>query len=539
MAVWIFSGCGFPDGNASQAEQSIDSASIKTSISALANDSMEGRRPFTPGEQKTIRYIRNAFLKMGLEPGNHGSFFQEVPMVEINSRPSDSMRITGKTPLNLRFGTDFVALSEWETDTLSLKNSPLVFAGFGVVAPEYQWNDYAGLDVKGKTVVVLVNDPGFHSGDPAFFKGDTMTYYGRWTYKFEEAARQGAAGVLIVHQTIPASYPWGVVYSSFTGSKLYLRDPGKHADRCKMEGWITYDAARRLLKAGGITGDFTAAARKRGFKASPLKEALSVSFTNHISRNNSHNVVGLVKGTRTPQEYIIYTAHWDHLGIGVAVNGDSIYNGAVDNASGVAALLGIANAYAHLSPPPQRSIVFLAVTGEEQGLLGSQYYAEHPIYPLTRSVADLNMDALGSYGRTKDIVITGLGQSNLENYVADIASSRGKTVGGDLNPASGSYFRSDHFSFAKMGLPSLDINNGFQSVDHDSAWTQAARDGYGQHRYHQPSDQYSDTMNVGGMVEIARMLFGVGYKLSGEMGFPDWKPGSEFKARRDSMMDGK
>jgi Zn-dependent M28 family amino/carboxypeptidase len=411
-----------------------------------------------------------------------------------------------------------------------------VFAGFGIVAPEYHWNDYAGLDVKGKTVIVLVNDPGYQSGKPTFFKGDTMTYYGRWTYKYEEAARQGAAGVLIVHQTKPASYPWSVVQSSFTGAHLYLKDTAGHRGRCKMEGWITYDAAKRLLASAGIRGDFTAMARKRGFKPVPLNEKLSVGFTNHIRYNVSHNVIAVFPGSRTPPQYLIYTAHWDHLGVGIPVSGDSIYNGAVDNASGVGALLAIAKAYTLLSEKPARSIVFLAVTAEEQGLLGSGYYGEHPVYPLNRTVADLNMDALGNYGKTSDIVITGLGQSYLEEDVSEIAAAKGLTVRGDLNPASGSYFRSDHFSFAKVGVPSLDINNGLESVDHDKAWTDSVRREFGQHHYHQPSDEYSPDMNADGMVEIARILFELGCKLGSEITFPGWKPGSAFKARRAAMM---
>lgn len=524
-------------GNLQKAEAAINPDTIKQFIAALSNDSMEGRKPFTTGEEKTIRYISRQFHRLGLSPGNGKSYFQEVPMVAITSTPTDKMHISGKNQsFDLNYESDFVAKSEYEQDTVQLQNSPLVFAGFGVVAPEYNWNDYAGLDVKGKTVVVLVNDPGFQSGDPHFFKGDTMTYYGRWTYKFEEAARQGAAGVLIVHQTVPASYPWSVIQSSFSGSQLYLKDANKHFGSCKMEGWISYDAAKKLLAAGGITGDFTSMARKRGFKPIPLHLNLSVNFTNHIQYNVSHNVVALLKGRRTPAEYIIYSAHWDHLGIGIPVNGDSIYNGAVDNASGVASLLTMAKAFTLLPERPERSILFLAVTAEEQGLLGSQYYAEHPIYPLNKTVADLNMDALGNYGRTKDFVITGLGQNDLENYVDSITRQNGESIRGDMNPSSGGYFRSDHFSFAKVGIPALDLHNGVESLDQDTASTRKQREEYGEKHYHQPSDEYSPNMNAAGMVQTTRLLFEVGYKLSNEKTFPGWKPGSEFKAARDSMM---
>jgi Zn-dependent M28 family amino/carboxypeptidase len=303
-----------------------------------------------------------------------------------------------------------------------------------------------------------------------------------------------------------------------------------------MEGWITYDAAKKILAAGGITGDFTAMARQKDFKAVPLNMTVSVSFTNRLKYNVSHNVMAVLKGKRAPAEYIIYSAHWDHLGIGMAVNGDSIYNGAVDNASGVAALLAVAKAYTLLPEKPERSILFLAVTAEEQGLLGSQYYAEHPVFPLSKTVADLNMDALGSYGKTKDFVITGLGQNDLEDEVQAITQQNGETVRGDLNPASGGYFRSDHFSFAKVGVPALDLHNGLESLDQDSAATALQRQEYGAKHYHQPSDEYSPDMNAGGMVQTARLLFEVGYKLSREDTFPGWKAGSEFKAIRDSMM---
>lgn len=520
-----------------QAEASINAQTIKKHIAVLANDSLMGRKPFTKGEQKTIRYISGQFKKLGLDPGNKDSYYQNVPLVEIDSKPSQSMLISGgKTPLHFQYGKDFMALSEHELPKVVLDHSPLVFVGFGVVAPEYHWNDYKGLDVKGKTVVVLVNDPGFQSGRSDFFKGDTMTYYGRWTYKYEEAARQGAAGVLIVHQTRPASYPWSVVQSSFSGGQLYLQDTGKHLDRCKMEGWISYEAAKKLLAGAGITGDFTSMARKADFKAVPLGEEVTVAFKNRIKYNVSHNVAGLLKGTRKPAEYIIYSAHWDHFGIGLPVDGDSIYNGAVDNASGIASMLALAKAFTELPERPERSILFLAVTAEEQGLLGSQYYAAHPLYPLNRTVADLNMDAMGNYGRTKDVVITGLGQNHLEDYIIDLAQKDSLKVRGDLNPSSGSYFRSDHFSFAKAGVPALDVHNGLESVDHDRAWTNKRRADYGANKYHQPSDEYDPGGNYEGMVEISRLLFRVGYRLAEEDTFPEWRTGSAFRALRDRMM---
>jgi len=511
---------------------------IKSHIAVLANDSLMGRKPFTQGETKAINYISSQFRKLGLEPGNNGSYFQDVPMVEIMGTPSPIMDITnGKTTIALHSSTDFVASTRQELDTVQLKSSPLVFAGYGVVAPEYHWNDYAGLDVKGKTVIVLVNDPGFKSGDRGLFKGDTMTYYGRWTYKYEEAARQGAAGVIIIHQTEPASYGWSVVNNSFTGAKLYLQQKDKHLSRCKVEGWMTEDAARKLFSAAGITGDLRTIARQRNFKAMPLNLNASLTIRNKLKYSTSRNVIALLKGNKTPDEYVLYTAHWDHLGIGKPdAKGDSIYNGAIDNASGVAAVLSEAGAFAQAKEKPARSIIFLAVTAEEQGLLGSEYYATHPIYPLNKTVADLNMDALGSYGETNDYAVTGKGQNELEGYIEGFAKQEGKKITGDKNPGAGGYYRSDHFNFAKVGVPALDINNGAESTAHGEAWGKQKQKEYGDLHYHQPSDNYSDTMDAGGMAQVANMLFKVGYKLANETTFPGWKKGSEFKAVRDKSM---
>ena len=516
----------------------ITAEDIKSHIAVLANDSLMGRKPFTEGETRAIRYISQQFKQAGLEPGNNGSYFQDVPMVEIKATPSKTMDISGKATFSLQSGTDFVAFSRQEKEDIILDHTPIIFAGYGVVAPEYHWNDYAGLDVKGKIVVVLVNDPGFKSGDSKFFKGDTMTYYGRWTYKYEEAARQGAAGVLIVHQTEPASYPWSVVSSSNSGSRLYLRQANKHFDRCQLEGWISEDAAKKLLAAGGISGDFRALARKRDFKAIPLGVNAKVSIHNQLRYSTSHNVVGLLKGSTNPNEYIIYTAHWDHFGIGKPdAKGDSIYNGAVDNADGTATLISMAKAFANAKNKPGRSILVLAVTAEEQGLLGSEYYATHPIFPLNKTVADLNMDALGSYGETKDVAITGKGQNELDDYIEKYAQEDSLTVVGDSRPGAGSYYRSDHFNFAKVGVPALDMNNGLISKTHDANWAKQHQEDYNLHHYHQPSDNYSPDMDAGGMAQVANLLYKLGFELSNETTFPGWKAGSEFKAIREKSMN--
>ncbi|TWI99973.1 Zn-dependent M28 family amino/carboxypeptidase [Mucilaginibacter frigoritolerans] len=532
-AIGFLTGCKHSETN-----NAITGDEIKSHIAVLADDSLLGRKPFTIGETKAINYISSQFKKLGLEPGNNGSYFQEVPMVEITSTPSAIMQISGdKTNISLSALTDFVASTRREVDTVTLKNSPLVFAGYGIVAPEYHWNDYAGLDVKGKTVVVLVNDPGFKSGDRTLFKGDTMTYYGRWTYKYEEAARQGAAGIIIVHQTEPASYGWSVVTNSFTGAKLYLQQKDKHLSRCKVEGWITEDAAKKLLSAAGITGDIRAIARKRDFKAIPLNLNATLTVQTKLKYSTSHNVVAVLKGSTSPDECILYTAHWDHLGVGKPdAKGDSIYNGAVDNASGVAAVLSVAKAFTQLKDKPKRTIVFLAVTAEEQGLLGSEYYATHPIFPLNKTVADLNMDALGDYGETNDFAITGKGQNDLDDYVKTYTDEHGKKVTGDKNPGAGSYYRSDHFNFAKVGVPALDLNNGAESTAHGEAWGKQKQNEYNNLHYHQPSDNYTPAMNADGMAQVANLLFAVGDKLANETTFPGWKNGSEFKAVREKSI---
>ena len=511
---------------------------IKAHIAVLANDSLSGRMPFSEGENKAIKYISDQFKSLGLEPGNNGSYFQDVPMVQVTSTPSNLI-ISGKTNLNLKPGEDFSASTEQELDTVMLKNSPIVFAGYGIVAPEYNWNDYKGLDVRGKTVIVLVNDPGFKSGDSKLFKGDTMTYYGRWTYKYEEAARQGAAGVLVIHQTLPASYPWTVV-NGVGHAKLYLQQKDKHLSRCKVEGWINENTATKLLAAAGISGDIRAYARKRDFKAIDLGENIDLTLNNKLKYAMSHNVIAILKGSERPEETVLYSAHWDHLGIGKPdAKGDSIYNGAVDNADGVASVLAVAKAFSELKEKPKRSIVFLTVTAEEQGLLGSEYYATRPIYPLNKTVANLNMDALGNFGETNDFAITGKGQNDLDDYVETLAKQEGKKVKGDKNPGAGSYYRSDHFNFAKVGVPALDINVGYDSKLHGEAWGKKQQENYTAHNYHQPSDNYSDDMNADGMAQVANLLFNIGNQLANETSFPGWKNGSEFKAVREKSMGGK
>lgn len=504
-------------------------------IKVLASDEFEGRKPFSPGETKTINYLKSEFEKLGLKPGNGKSYFQDVPMVDIMSTPTGPLVMKGKDgEISLNYLTDFVAATRRVQDQVKVENSEMVFAGYGIVAPEYGWNDYAALDVKGKTVLVLVNDPGIV--DDNLFKGNTMTYYGRWTYKFEEAARQGAAGVLIIHDTGPASYGWSVVRSGWSKSKLYLQAADDNRSRAAMEGWITLESAKKLFKIAGVKPDIMHEASKKGFKPVPLGVKTSLVIDNEFKKSTSHNVMALLPGTTRANEYVVYTAHWDHLGKGEPIKGDSIYNGAADDASGTAAVLEIATAFSKLKKKPARSIVFMVVTAEEQGLLGSEYYCTHPVFPLDKTVADINMDVLQPFGRTKDIIVVGKGQSELDEYLDVEAKKQDRFTRPEPNPSGGWYFRSDHFNFAKVGVPSLYIENGVISRQHGEDWGKAQKEQFNLYRYHMPTDEYSSSWDLTGIVEDMKLLYGVGHRISNESTFPGWKKGSEFKAARDKMM---
>ena len=532
----LFMGCG--DKAETKDESPITGKEFTKHIAVLASDSLEGRKPFSEGEVKTINYLKTEFEKLGLQPGNGDSYFQKVPLVDIMSKPTGKLVFKGaKSNVELNYLDDFVAASRRVREKVDLKDSEMIFAGYGIVAPEYGWNDYAGLDVKGKTVVVLVNDPGFW--DSKLFKGKTMTYYGRWTYKFEEAARQGAAGVIIIHDTKPASYNWAVVRSGWSKSKLYLQAEDDNMSRAAVEGWITMESAKKLFQLAGVSDTLLQAAGKKGFKPVPLKVNASIAINNTIKKSESNNVLALLPGTDKKDEYIIYSAHWDHFGKGEPINGDSIYNGAADNASGTAALLELAHAFTQLKTKPSRSILFLSVTAEEQGLLGSDYYTSHPVYPVNRTVADINMDVLQPFGRMKDIILVGKGQSELDAYADEVAKKQGRVTRGEPDPSGGWYFRSDHFNFAKVGIPSMYIENGSVSLEHGEEWGEAQKKEYNDKRYHAPTDEYSADWDLSGIIEDMQLLFEVGSRLSNESTFPGWKEGSEFKAIRDKSMGGK
>lgn len=521
--------------NSNDELSSFNADSLKQHIKVLASDEFMGRKPFTVGETKTVEYIKNTFEKLGLEPANGNSFLQDVPLVSITPNADAVMKVAAaKGNFELKKTDDYV-LSTIKTDAVvSLNNDELVFAGYGVVAPEYNWNDYAGLDVKGKVVMVMVNDPGFGTPDTSLFKGNTMTYYGRWTYKYEEATRQGAKACLIIHNTKAASYPFSVVQNSWGTSNLFLDKRGSKEPQLTMQGWVSGDAAKKLFAAAGKDSSLLANANVRGFKAIDLGLKLSLNVQVKSVYNMSHNVIAKITGSKRPDEYIIYTAHWDHLGVGkVDAKGDSIYNGAIDNASGSAALLEIAKAFKNMKQKPERTVVFLSVTAEEQGLLGSAYYAQHPIYPLAKTVANINMDGINAFGKTKDVMIVGQGQNEVEDYVADIAKQQGRYISKEEHLEAGHYYRSDHFNFAKVGVPALDCSGGTDFIGKDKSYGEKLREDYVSNHYHKPADEFDASWTFeGGMMDI-QLLFMIGKKIANETSFPKWKTGSEFKAIRE------
>lgn len=511
--------------------------SLKLHVAELSHDSLQGRKPFTPGETKTIAYLQKQFKAAGLEPGNGDSYIQEVPMVNIQTTAAADMQVsTSKGSFKLKGFDDYVIWTDKITDKVSFDNDEVVFAGYGVVAPEYNWDDYAGLDVKGKIVMVMVNDPGFAAGDSSLFKGKTMTYYGRWTYKFEEAARQGAKGCLIVHTTAGASYPFTVVQNNWNASKLRLDDRGKSNVYTDINGWLSLSAAKKLVAAAGQDStNFFAQADKKGFKPLALDLKLSTSIAVKTIFNKSQNVIGKITGTKRPDEVIIYTSHWDHLGIGKPdETADSIYNGAFDNASGTAGLIELARAFKSMKVQPERTIILLAVTAEEQGLWGSAYYAQNPIYPASKTVANINIDGLNPFEKTKDIIIVGEGQSELEEYLKEAAEKAGRVIAFENHPEAGYYYRSDHFNFAKVGVPALYTSNGIDVIGKEAGYGEKREKEYTEKHYHRPSDEFdSATWTFEGGLDDLKLFFQVGKRLAFEEKMVQWKNGSEFKAIRE------
>lgn len=509
--------------------------SLKQYVAVLASDDFMGRMPFTEGETKTIQYLQDQFAQVGLEPANGDSYLQEVPMVNIRATAAPNMLVnSSKGKFYLDAFEDYVVWTDKTDPNLSLDNADLVFAGYGVVAPEHNWNDYEGLDVKGKVVMVMVNDPGYWAGDQTLFKGDTMTYYGRWTYKFEEAARQGAKACIIIHNTKAASYPFAVQQNNHNTSRLKLDNRGKDIKHCDMIGWIREGVANKLFQAAGYDSTLLLQANKPGFKAMPLDLKLSTTMQVEATYNKSYNVIGKITGTKRPDEVIIYSAHWDHLGIGKPdASGDSIYNGALDNATGTAGLLELARAFKSMKTAPERTIIFLSVTAEEQGLLGSAYYAQNPIYPVDKSVANINMDGLNRFDKTMDMVVIGQGQSELEDYFKEEIEKEGGYISFDSHPEAGYYYRSDHFNFAKVGIPALFPGSGVDVVGKGKEYGKQLEDEYTEKDYHKPSDNYNpDTWTMEGAIFELKLLFQMGKRLAFEKTWPQWKEGSEFKGIR-------
>lgn len=539
----FIAGCSAPESTYEKEDglEAFTVGTLEERIKTLSSDEFMGRMPFTEGEKITLKYLVDEFKSLGIEPGNGNNYLQEVPMLEVTTNAALAMDIKGsKGKFTLEGLKDYVIWTQRPEEKIVLSEVDLVFAGFGIVAPEYGWNDYDGLDVKDKVVVVMVNDPGFGLGDTTFFKGNTMTYYGRWTYKYEEAARQGAKGCLVIHEDVPSGYGFWVVQNSWNTSKLYLDPKGKNEYFSPMVGWISQPAAKKLFE--GSEFDYVAmhsAAHKQGFKGIDMNMKVSVSMDVKVKYDKSYNVIAKVTGQKQPNEYIIYSAHWDHLGIGKAdEKGDTIYNGALDNASGTAGLLEIAKAFKSMKNNPARTVVFLAVTAEEQGLWGSAYYAQNPVYAKEQTVANINMDGINPYGKMKDIVLIGMGQSDLEDYLKTEAESVGRYVSSEPNPVAGYYFRSDHFNFAKIGIPALYTGTGTDHAVEGTDFGKRLQDEYVAKYYHKPSDEYDpERWNLEGAVEDLTLLFQVGKRLSFELTWPQWKSTSEFKSIRDEYMN--
>jgi len=539
FVLFLLASCQFDQKPGKKALKTINNEDLKTYVKTLGSDRFLGRKPFTKGEKITLKYLEEEYESLGLKPGNGDSYFQKVPMVEVSVNPDKVMKInTGNNTIKLNYKNEFVAFSRQLKERIDLSETEMVFAGYGIVAPEYKWNDFNNIDVKDKVVVVFVNDPGYGREDTDFFTGNAMTYYGRWTYKYEEAARQGAKGLLIIHEDGPAGYPWSVVLNGAVIPKLYLKPENKYLSRCKLEGWLTYPAAEKLFSELGYDlKKLKRQARQKDFEPFEMNAGLSLSMKSKHRFDTSRNVIGYIPGTDRKDEYIIYSAHWDHLGVDSTLKGDQIYNGAVDNGTSLAWMMEIAEAFQTLKEKPKRSVVFLSPTAEEQGLLGAKYYVENPVFPLEKTVANINNDLMLPYGSYKDVMITGYGKSELEDYVAKAAEKFDRYIYPDPNPETGMFYRADHFAFARAGVPALFARGNCDSRKHGKEWAAKKEKFWLEKRYHKPSDEYNPkTWDLSGIRDDARLLFQVGYELANDTIFPEWKEGAEFKSVREKMM---
>ncbi len=525
----------------------IESKRLLSHIRMLSSDVMEGRGPGTRAEPRVIDYVTGAFAASGLEPGHPaGGWIQAVELVGFTGTPTMEFTVADER-IPLVFRDDFVAVSRQEQAAIDLMDSPLVFVGYGVTAPEYGWDDFKHVDVRGRTVVVLVNDPPVPDPhdpsrrDPAMFHGTAMTYYGRWTYKLEEASRRGAAGAIIVHQTGPAGYPWGVVADSWSGENMDAAGSGAAEPRVRVESWITENRARELFQLAGHDFDTLQwAACARDFEPVVLEATVTCRITNAVRRLTSHNIIARLPGAdpAVAGEYVLFSAHWDHLGVGRPVDGDPVYHGAIDNASGVAAILELARAFKAMTPAPRRTLLFLATTAEEKGLLGARYYASHPLYPLERTLADFNIDGINPWGLTTDVSVIGRGNSTLEDVLESAASTVGRTLSPDPEPEKGFFYRADHFEMAKRGVPALYLESGVHFVDRPADYGAKKREEFTSHDYHKPSDVVKPDWDLRGAVADLELLLATGRAVADGDVWPEWNRGNEFRAIREAMLRG-
>ncbi len=527
------------------AREAITPNDLLKHIKILASDEFEGRAPGSKGEELSVKYISEQFKALGLKPGNpNGTYTQEVPLAGITSAPTATFVTDGK-PTQLKFPDDYVASSARLQEEVKVENSEIVFVGYGVVAPEYNWDDYKGVDVRGKTILMLINDPAIPDpNDPAklddkMFKGRAMTYYGRWTYKYEIAAQKGAVAAVIIHETEPAAYPYSVVMTSWAKENFEIEAPNKNMDQVPVRSWVTLDVARKLLSDNGH--DFESlkkAAISKDFRPITLKSRANFDVKQTVRSFKSHNVVAKVEGSdsKLKNEWIIYSAHWDHLGRHTDIQGDQIFNGAVDNASGVAGLIELATAYSKLRPTTRRSVLFLATTAEEAGLLGAKYYSEHSLYPLEKTLADINMDGLSVWGKTRDLEDISFGNSDLDDMLVAATTRHGRIMNPNTQPEKGSFYRADQFEFSKVGVPSLYIGAGKDVIGKPAGFGQGKKDEFVAEHYHQPSDEVNPTWDVSGGAEDVQLLFEVGYQIANGERFPEWKPDTEFKPKRDESL---
>jgi Zn-dependent M28 family amino/carboxypeptidase len=521
--------------DADSASSQIVESKLRAHVKYLADDLLEGRGPGSRGGMLAAKYIASQFEALGLEPAAADrSFFQQVQMIGTRTDPSTKLAVKSESAAaEFKFGDEFVAGTDLEQAEIPI-NGEIIFAGYGVNAPENNWDDYKGLDVRGKVLMIMVNDPPASPSEPNLFGGKALTYYGRWTYKYEEAARRGAAGVILIHTDNSAGYGWSVVRNSWGGARFGLA-PEANTPSLKLKSWVTEETASKIAQLGGKDlNQLRQSAASRAFRPAPLGVSLNMTLRAQSQRMTSPNVVAIYRGNdlTLKNEYVVYSAHWDHLGVRPDQPGDNIYNGAVDNATGVAGIIAIANAFNSLAIKPRRSILFIATTAEEQGLLGAEYYATHPLVPFQQTVANINLDSMNALGVTTDITPLGAERSTLGKVIDEVAKENNVTVSPDPRPEQGSFYRSDHFPFAKAGVPAVSFNPGVKFLGHADKWGEEQFQDYNQHRYHQPSDEYSPNWNFGGMIQQARLAFWIGLRVANATETPQWNRGDEFERAR-------